>query len=333
MGSKGFLGKLLVAFALVVSAAIPAFAVDLEVVRRELAGEGVVGHIHGSVDDRNLFVFTYRNPEDYFDMVQMSLIGESDAVRDGLAALSRHDKIRVRGELLRNPSPQPHILVTAFDLIEKWESSQPVPPYEHGSIPDDLKTARSGIFLVHAIAGEGAILVLEYGDQIVPVFVERPELTKDLYRNDMVELKIKARSYPNRPMHLALDHEQEEPVRVLQKVSEMHLKPATVEGALILFPQSPGIMFNVFAVQEPLEHSLSRQYTLINFDDQDAFRRIREKLQAEWDKYPGQYVNARNKLVSTKIRLRVTGRYNVIDPSQANVQILLDDESKIEFLQ
>ena len=51
----------------------------------------------------------------------------------------------------------------------------------------------------------------------------------------------------------------------------MHGKPAAVEGALVLFPKSPQVIFNVFAVLQELPGGMQRQYTLVNFESTEAF--------------------------------------------------------------
>jgi hypothetical protein len=121
-------------------------------------------------------------------------------------------------------------------------------------------------------------------------------------------------------------------VKILESIRSLHGKAATLEGALILFPKSPEIMFNVFAVNQELQSGLKRQFTLVNMEDPAAFAKIREKLQAGWDKHKDDYVNGRNKLISRRVRVKATGIYNEIDASQANPQILLKSADSIEIL-
>jgi hypothetical protein len=130
-------------------------------------------------------------------------------------------------------------------------------------------------------------------------------------------------------MHLAVNESAPDPLTVIDSIAAKNGKPAVVEGALMLFPQSPEIKFNVFAVQELLANGLNRQYTLVNMDDAAVFQKIRDLLQKAWDKSPGQYTNARNKLLSNVIRVKVTGTFNEVDPSQANAQILLPSADSI----
>ena len=310
-----------------------AFAVDMKEVEKELTTTGVEGWIHGDASAQGLFVFTYRNPTDFFDYVIMSLVSSQPDMLHQLASLDRHDKIRVKGVFMDNPSPQKHIAVFSVEMLKKYDSGYETPAYEYeAKIPDELLNQTRATFLVHAICGDCHILVLEYKDAVVPVFVKNGDLTKGLFRNDVVQLAFKIQTYPNQPVHLNLDDAATEPVKVLDSIQAKNGKPAVMEGTLILFPKSPEIMFNVFAVQESLSAGLTRQYTLVNFDSPDDFAKIRAALQAAWDKYPGQYENGRNKLLSKRVRVKATGVFNEVDPSQANPQILLKSVDSIQII-
>lgn len=309
-----------------------AMAVDVSEIEKKLNGDGVDGWIHGSVEGQMLYVFTYRNPEDFFDNIQMSLVPSTDAIEKQLVSLGRHDKVRVRGKFMKNPSPQKHIKVTALEVLKPYASAYEAKPYEYeAKIPAELQSRTSAKFLVHAIAGDGHILVVEYKDAIVPIFVRNRSLAEKLFRGDVVELKFSLQDEPTSPSHLVLDERAENPVRVVEAIQSIHGKTGTIEGALILFPKSPEIVFNVFAVQQRLDDGLSRQFTLVNFENPEAFKKIREKLQAAWDRYAKDYVNGRNKLVSTRVRVRATGIMNEVSPSQANPQILLKSADSIEI--
>jgi hypothetical protein len=311
-----------------------AFAVDMKEVEKELTSTGVEGWIHGSVETQGIYVFTYRTPGNFFDYVEMSLVSDSPAIMKQLGTFDRHDKVRVKGAFIAdNPSPQKHIMISSVELLTKYTQPYPVEPYQHqAKIPDDLLGKNSATFLVHAIGGDGQILVVEYKDVILPIFVKNGALAKNLFRGDLVQLQYKIQKYPNEPVHLNLDPTASQPVQVLESIHAQHGKVVTLEGDLILFPKSPEINFNVFALKQDLPAGLSRQFTLVNFDSPDVFAAIREKLQAEWDKFPGAYVNGRNKLVSFRIRVRATGTINEIDPSQANPQILLGSADSVQVI-
>ena len=303
---------------------LSAFAVDFNLIEKDLKGDGLVGWIHGSVEDQSLFVFTYRNPENFFDYVQMSLISEDPAMMKQLATFARHDKIKVKGEFFQTPSPQRHIIVKTVEMVKKFTSGYPSDAYDHvAKIPDELTAINSANFLVHAVAEEGQILVVEYKDAILPIFVRNGALTKNLFRNDIVQLNFRIQRSPNQPVHLRVNETVPNAVKVIQSINAIDGKEGSIEGALVLFPKSPEITINVFAVEEKLTDGLKRQYTIVNFEDNDLFTKIREKLQAKWDSLPGQYVNSRNKLVSNKLKVRVSGTFNNPTSSQANPQILI----------
>lgn len=325
---------LLVSLSFSTLACSTAKAVDLKQVEQELTSSGVTGWIHGSVGERKLFVFTYRDPKDFFDYIEMSVVAPDPVLLGQLRSLKRHDKVRLKGKFLFNPSPQKHILVSSIETIKPYESAFPAEPYSHlARVPDELLGLTRATFLVHAVGGDGHILVTEYKDAVLPIFVRDAKLTQGLYRGDVIELKFGVQGHPKNPTHLVLDEHGDQPLKVLESIRAKHGKPAVVEGALVLFPKSPEIQFNVFAVQEELPAGLKRQYTLVNFDNPELFKKIRAALQKAWDNAPRQYVNGRNKLISTRIRVKATGTFNEVDPNQANPQILLPSEDSLQIME
>jgi hypothetical protein len=312
-----------------------ALGVDMTLIEKQLTTTGVEGWIHGGFAAPGYYVFTYRNPEDFFDYVEMSLITEDAAITrqlDDLDKLKRHDKIRVKGEFLKNPSPQKHIKAHSIEVIQTYQNPYPMEDHIYSaSVPADLAGKSSAPFLVHAVAGDGHILVVEYNDVVLPVYVKNAKLAQGLFRGDVVELKFKVREEPDQPLHLSLEEKDPEPLKVIESIRSIHGKKGTLEGALILFPKSPEILFNVFAVQQLLPGGLNRQFTLVNFDSPEEFAKIRNKLQNTWDQHPGEYTNGRNKLVSKVIRVKATGTFNEVSENQANPQILLDSADSIEF--
>lgn len=301
--------------------------------REIVAGNAIEGEIHGAYPELQLYVFTYRNPENFFEFVEVSLIAATPEVGRQLAELRRHDRVRITGALADNRSNQPHVEVASLEVVRKYAASPAVPAHDYtASIPRDLEDKDNELFLVHAVNAGGTVLVVEHGDIVLPVYVTRPELTRELARNDVVRLHYEIRSRPDRPVHLQLK-DIESPVEVVDSVMALHGKPASVEGALVLFPRSPQVRFNVFAVLQELPGGLQRQFTLVHFDDQETFAAIRQKAQAAWDAAgPESAVSGRNKLISTKVRVRASGAYNEIDPNQANAQIVLASADALEIL-
>lgn len=319
---------------LLLAAVLPACLSIPQKFQREIsAGRPVEGEIHGAYPDLQLYVFTYRNPENFFEFVEVSLIGTTPELRTQLASLHRHDRVKIQGAIADNRSNQTHVELRSIEVVKKYEASPAVPDYDYqASIPDDLAGKDNELFLVHAVNAGGSVLVVEHGDVVLPVFVERPELTRDLARNDVVRLYYEVRRRPDRPVHLQLK-DVEQPVEVIESVMAKHGKPASVEGALVMFPKSPQVIFNVFAVLEELPGGMQRQYTLVNFESTEAFAAIREKLQDAWDAAgPDSSKSGRNKLISTKVRVRATGTFNEIDPNQANAQIVLDGADSIAIV-
>lgn len=307
--------------------------IDYAAIEKELTGKGLEGWVHGSSEKMNQWVLTYRTPGNFFEHTEFPLVGESPDKIDLLKVLVRHDHVRVRGTFITNGAPLRHISVKEIDVLEKFTQPEAAKEYHYkAEIPKDLEGKDELIAKVHAVAGEGTILVLEYKDAIVPVPVMKPELTKNLYRNDKIKLKYYIKKKPGSPTHIALNPTVKDPITVLESVVQLHGKPADLEGELVLFPKSPQVLFNVFALHQSDGDGVDREYTLVNFDDPDLFRTIREKLQKAWDAHPEGVTNARNKLINTSVRIRAKGVFNVVDPGQANTQILLSSLDSIEVL-
>lgn len=308
--------------------------IKLEEVEKQLTGAGVEGEIHAAQSDFSQFVFTYRNPEDFFDFLNFSFLPKDQKVQEAFKSLKRHDRIKVQGEFLKNRSPQKHIEVRAFVVTKAYESPYPTEAYSYSAkLPDDLLGKTQEVFLVHAVGGEGGILVTEYKDVVVPIFAQDKSQTASLFRGDIVRLKFKIQRAPGSPTHLRLDSTQGPAVEIIQSIKELHEKPALVEGALVLFPKSPMILAPTFAVYEKTQGGGSRQYTLLNPNDADINKAIRKKLQDAWDAQGTLYINGRNKLIHKTIKIRARGVFNVEVPNQANPQILLNSAADVEILE
>jgi len=305
---------------------------SLESIENALKTTGQTGWIHGSSPNLGLFVFTVREPGNFFSHREFPLVAGTKALEQELFRLNRHDEVRIRGSFLNNHAPIQHILVDSLEILTKQDVlSQDEYVYEV-ELPKELEGKKEILGKIHAIAHQGKVLVLDYKDGILPVFVQDPGLTQHLFRNDIVNLKIKLKSYPHRPSHLILDSEKSSPVTVVDSIKAWHEKKGILEGALVLFPKSPQVVFNVFALQVSDASGIKREFTLVNFENTETFEKIRNKLQALWDRNPSGAINGRNKLVQPQLRLRATGTFNVMDPGQANPQILLKDEKSVELV-
>ena len=311
--------------------------IALPKLQEQLRTTGLVGEIHGSREDLALFVLTVRNPQNFFEYQHISLIAKTPETAADLSGLHRHDQVRVFGDFIENRSPQPHAEVTRLEIVRRYEPGTSMPDYSYETeLPRDLPRDANGqgeaTFLVHAVHAEGKILVLEYRDSIVPVFVRDGALTSGLYRNDLIRLAYRVQAEPQAPVHLRIRTDLPKPLELLESALAKHGKPADLTGALVLFPKSPQVSLDVYALHETIEGGATRQYTLVNFDSPDVFRAIREKLAAAWAQAPNEVRNGRNKLIHNRLRVRARGIFNCVDPNQANVQILLKSAEDLEVL-
>ncbi|MFM8312830.1 MAG: hypothetical protein ACKOA8_00935 [Deltaproteobacteria bacterium] len=308
--------------------------ISLEELENQLKGPGLQGWIHGAVNEYNQYVFTYRAPGNFFDHYEFPITSENPQVLNFLKSSVRHDEVKIKGSFLTNGAPIRHIDAEEITLVNKFEDEMPYPKYTHeAKLPEELLSQSELKGKVHAIAEGGKVLVIEYKDAIVPVVVSRPELTQGLYRNDKVTLKYRVRVHPKRPAHVSLDISKPNPIVVTDKLVEWHGKDGSITGTLVLFPKSPQVLFNVFALQVTDENGVKREITLVNFEDPKVFEAIRNKLQDLWDKKPQNIVNARNKYLNLNVKLKATGKFNVVDPGQANMQILLSSPESLEVVQ
>lgn len=306
--------------------------VNLSNLGNELEKTGLLGEIHGTVPEENIFVLSVRDPDNFFKSQQFSVIPGNKKTRNILRNTDRHDQVCVRGKLVKNPSPQPHIVVKSAVITESWDGLQGYDNYQYqGNIPVDLKYKNHAIFKVHAIDNDGKILVVEYKDKVLPIFVENPELTKDLYRGDLIDLSYKIQPWPKQPTHLNLNLKAENPLTVVDQLVAKHQTEATLTGKLVKFPQSPQIAFDVYAI-EVITQGLSRYYTLVNFEDAETFKTIREKLETIWNNHLETVEAGRNFLINPHIMIQAQGQLNIISPQQANPQILLDNANQIQVI-
>lgn len=305
-------------------------AIDWIAVEKDLTGSGLEIRLHAAAHDLRQYVVTVRDPRDFFIHEEVTLIATTPAAKATLANLNRHDKIIVKGEFADNPSPQKHILAHDIQVAEKRQSN--LPPFSRtAKLPDDLRGKDKLLAVVHAVAAEGEILVIEYKDTVVPIFVDKPALAKDLYRGDKIRLHYSIQNRPGRPTHLRLDAAVDPSVVVLDSLVKQHGQPIVREGLLVKFEQSPIINRDVFALQDVDADGLKRNYTLFNADS-TVFGKLMDKAAQLWAKDTSSIVNGRNCLINNKIRIRATGIGNVEVPDQANPQIILDGPDSIAGL-
>ncbi len=312
---------------------VPGEEIDMGCIEEQLTTSGLGGWVHASVKDQLLLVFTWRRPGNFFINVQLPMFSKDPVILEKLSQLRRHDQIFIKGEFFKNDAPINHINVTELEVVKAYDG--PLDQFEYDpKLPDSITSGNKLIGKVHIVANGGSVVVVEVGDRVFPVFNEKPELARDLYRNDKIELSYNVQFLPQRPSHLSVDTEAPEPIRVLEKIVEGHGEPIVLTGPLVMFPESPQIIFNVFALRTEDQEGVSRNFTIVNFDDFNLFFAIREKLQKVWDEQAATSEYDRNKYINRKIQVTVTGTKSVVSPNQANPQVvpIAIEDVKIEIL-
>ena len=235
---------------------------------------------------------------------------------------------------MENRSAQMHVEFRSLEVVTKYEPTPAMSAFEYQpAFPTTSLARTTSCSWLTRFTPPGRFSLWSAATSFCPsTCAVRSFTPRHLARNVVVRFFYEIRREPACPVHLQL-HDLARPVEVVESVMALHGRPASVEGALILFPKSPQVIFNVFAVLQELPGQLRRQYTLVNFDNPETFQQIREKLQNAWDAGDASAaVSGRNKLMSTAVRVRATGKFNQIDPNQANAQIVLDGPDAVEIL-
>ncbi len=305
-------------------------AIDLDRFIVELQTTGVELEVHGIDPEADRLVAAYRDSQDFFDFQIFALTSRNKATIEFIRTLNRHDRIRVRGEIPSRTRPFLHIEVSDIELLKSGGTG--VGSYPHPiRIPDDIQHLSEMVVKVHAVHDQGRMIVADYRGSILPVLVPPPNRDKAaaLDRGDLVQIKFALRDEPEWPVHLNLKAEADA-LEVLEHMSDLHDQPVEYEGDLVLFPASPQVKFNVFALQKDIGHGVVREYTIINFSDPELFEALRTKMQSAWDRSPIQAENDRNKLIKRGLRIKARGRFNFVDKSQANPQIEVESLDDLE---
>lgn len=304
---------------------------ELTQLSQELENTGLIGRIHGAASTAQLFVMSVREPKNFFNHREFSLVANDELTRNTLSQVNRHDLVCVQGNFMANPSPQKHVWVKSIEVLESWSGLENFPPYERTSeLPAELVNQTQFVGKVHAIGESGRILVVEYKDGVFPIFVEATEYTQGLFRGDIIRLSYKIQTRPQQPTHLQLNLEAEQPIEVIDAIADWHQQRKTLAGKLVKFPQSPQLNFDVYAIEVETK-GIKRTFTLVNFDNTNEFQHIREKLATLWDSHLETAISGRNMLINPEVIIEASGRLNVISPEQANPQILLDSVEDIRL--
>ena len=305
---------------------------EMSKLSQELNNTGLIGRIHGAANTSQMYVMSVREPSNFFSHREFSLLSTKQETTDTLKNLNRHDLVCIQGEIIANPSPQKHVALNNVRIIEPWQQPKGFEPYQRQTdLPYELKEQTSLVGKVHAIGEEGKILVVEYQEIVIPIFVSQTQYTEGLYRGDIVKLNYQIQTHPQRPVHLQLDTTVEKPLEVLDVIAAWNNQPKTLTGNLVKFPQSPQLKFDVYAMEIDTQ-GIKRYFTLINFEDMAKFEKIRQKLAKIWDKNADTARSGRNMLINPMVTIKAEGIVNIISTEQANPQILLDNAGQVQQL-
>ena len=313
--------------------------INLDDLEKKLMGDGLVGEIHAVANESKLYVFTYRNPTNFFENIELPLTSESKEIMNTFSTMKRHQMYNIQGNFLKNHAPIKHINVTALKLVTDYKSEVDHSAYNYKGDINDLINKKEFIGRVHAIGENGKMLVMEYMDRIIPVYVSEPatqaEATK-LFRGDLIRVRFFIRAEPESPMHLSLQKvsnlaANEKPFDIIESLVANHGKSVTMSGYLIKFPQSPQIKYNIYALLIEDKVGSTIQLTLANLENPEIFTKVRQKLEDFWNLHDQSAENDRNKLVNRKVIVTAKGTYNMIDPGQANPQILINSVDDIDL--
>lgn len=295
--------------------------------KQDLEGEGVDLWVHGAYSKGNLYVLTWRDPSNFFNRLDYPLYSKNLDLTT--LDLHRHDQVRVKGLLISRRNAPSHIEAKSIKILSRYSGhSEELQPRDFSL--KDLETKDRGVFQIHTIYKN--TLVVEYDDVVLPMMVRKWHKNLDtLFRGDTVRLSYKLmRHRPDAPPHLVLN--TREPYDTLLSIQEIHNEPAHLTGCLAMFPKSPQIKFDIFAIVNEDAWGYRRNFTIVNFKDFDLFMSVREKLSNAWDGGPkGQIVFKRNHFVNCGVQVTATGTYNLVSPNQANPQILVDSLEDIKI--
>lgn len=307
--------------------------ISYEVLETCLLADGVELEVHGVVPMSSMFVVTYRNPNNFFQSVHLSLLGSSPEMRTFIKTLKRHDVILVKGGYQNIPSPQKHIRASEISLVSRSSEAPHSDEYTYEALPAEILGMKRLIGKVHAVYGDGRILVVEYKDLVVPVYVEAQWSAEAnaLSRGDKIEINYVIQEGPSRPVHVNFDPAHPDALKVLHAVTADHGKPKTMTGKMLMFPKSPMVMFPVFAIDVDMGDGVLLPHTVLSFTDVELFKKARAKFQEAWDRHPETVRNYRNKFINDALTVTVSGTYNMIDPLQANPQLVITSVDDIKI--
>lgn len=135
---------------------------------------------------------------------------------------------------------------------------------------------------------------------------------------------------PNAPAHLVLDETLEPALKVTDSIRARNGQKTRVVGFLALFPRSPLISRDTYAINVD-QNGVQTSYSLVNFDDPELFAKLQRALEQAWKSDSSHITRGRNTFLNGRVSVAIEGKINMVSPSQANPQIIVDDFSALKI--
>jgi len=227
-------------------------ALDTQTWESRLSGL-LAAEVHGSIPSGGITVFNVGG--DY-----ISAYTRDPDLAETFKTLKRYDRVDISANYTITGSAQPHINVTELGFSSKAEST-----YEHNfdyqrfDGLDNVKLLGS----VHAVAGSGEVLVFNYENIVIPIFVDDAfqEKARTLWKFDKVLLDLSVEPRPGRPLHFYTNINSDNPIRIVDAVKDCDGKTADLVGNLINLNNADN---NFFGVEVFDENKAYRSYLVIS---------------------------------------------------------------------
>jgi hypothetical protein len=299
--------------------------IPLETLKAKLAQGPLSGFIHAANRQTNTYVLTVRDAATPGSFRNIALIADTDAIWQQLQSVNRFDAVTVSGEFLTRYYPQAHLLVKSLTVTEPWSPKAPDSPGAKIETPpvdpsQELNESDELVGLVHALTGDGHVLMFDYKNTVIPVVVPDPALTRSLWRGDKVWLKLAQMPTPQQPVHWMLESfgkaEKQKglapPVKVLDAIRTLNGQTTTVSGPLTYYPAGPVFPQGAWAVESRDDQGLARYFVLSATDTVGLNR----KLEGAWKQNCNEVMQGRHKLVNGSLNVEALGVVAIRQPNQ-----------------
>ena len=168
--------------------------------------------VHGAIPSGNIYVFG----EGGF---YYSAYTRNPALAETFKTLKRNDGLTITANYTRTGSAQPHINVS--ELTRNFESDSTFKHQFDYSRFDGLESVTL-LGSVHAVAGDGEVLVFNYEDIVIPVFVDEAlhEEVSALWKFDKVLLDLSIQRIPGRPLHFYTRDDSDDAIRLVDAITD-----------------------------------------------------------------------------------------------------------------